>query len=124
MRLRLATARAFVQVLSDGQGPAAQAADASLSLSASVQGLGPAFRLLLALRNEGAAPLARLLLAVVADGVQYRASACQLPVPLLVPALDYELQVCGWVPASGRAAWSVGAPALYHTAAPQLQHPS
>eukprot|EP01048_Picozoa_sp_COSAG05_P019960 COSAG05_NODE_3271_length_2186_cov_459.916188_4_plen_309_part_00 len=44
-KLRLATARAYVKVLTDGHGPLSYTAGSSLRLHPQVQGLGPTFRL-------------------------------------------------------------------------------
>jgi Bardet-Biedl syndrome 1 protein len=44
-KLRLATARAYVKVLTDGHGPLSYTAGSSLRLNPQVQGLGPIFRL-------------------------------------------------------------------------------
>ncbi|KAF8073129.1 Bbs1 [Scenedesmus sp. PABB004] len=122
-KLRLATARACVRALTDGQvrarqraggasghggagagagarapraraaqGAASHAAAAQLSMSAAVQGLGPRFRLVVSLTNEGA-ELATGLQVVVQGGDAYAVHGPHLLVPALVPALQYDLKV-------------------------------
>jgi Bardet-Biedl syndrome 1 protein len=55
-KMRLSTARSFVKVITDGQGPLSVGAS-SLRLDAKVQGLGPLFKLKLSIKNTGNAPL-------------------------------------------------------------------
>ncbi|KAI8473621.1 MAG: ciliary BBSome complex subunit 1-domain-containing protein [Monoraphidium minutum] len=90
---RLATARALVKVLTDGQGSSSHASACSLSMSASVHGLGPRFRLVLAVTNEGRAAVGGLAVALRYDPGLYSVGKQQLEVPLLVPMLQYELSV-------------------------------
>jgi len=56
-KLRLSTARAYVKVLQDGQGPVSYGAGASVRLAATVQGLGPLFKIRVALTNTGSRPI-------------------------------------------------------------------
>jgi Bardet-Biedl syndrome 1 protein len=56
-KLRLSTARAYVKVLTDGQGPMSNSSGNSIRLNATVQGLGPLFKIRLALQNTGTRPL-------------------------------------------------------------------
>lgn len=58
-KLRLTTARAYVKVLTDGQGTAFTAGT-SLSMSAEVRGLGPQFLLKLTIQNTGTITLYNL----------------------------------------------------------------
>jgi hypothetical protein len=105
---RLATARTLLKTMTDGKGAAVHAAaaaaaggggggsnnpGAALSLSASVEGLGPRFRLVVRLVNEGAAALGGLVVALDYDPALYRADRQHLRAPLLVPLLEYRLQV-------------------------------
>lgn len=92
-KARLTAARAYVKVLTDGQGAAAMVSSASVSLNAEVQGLGPRFRLALTLKNEGSRPVARVALALSAPPSLYRLSRRQFAVPLLVPSLSYAWEV-------------------------------
>ena len=52
-KLRLSTARAYVKVLTDGQGPVSFASTASMRLNAEVQGLGPSYKIIVTLHNTG-----------------------------------------------------------------------
>ncbi|GBF90819.1 hypothetical protein Rsub_03673 [Raphidocelis subcapitata] len=70
-------------------GAASRAAGAELSLSAAVEGLGPRFRLVLRVVNEGAAAVGGLVVVVHCD--PELSSRQQLPLPLLVPLLEYTL---------------------------------
>eukprot|EP00877_Chromochloris_zofingiensis_P001275 jgi/Chrzof1/11148/Cz05g25190.t1 len=92
-KLRLKTARAYVKVLTDGQGPASHTSNANLSMNARVQGLGPRFSLLLSLRNEGNVPVTAVQVTFEYNTSIYDASKQQLSIPLLVPMLQYEYQV-------------------------------
>ncbi|KXZ45593.1 BBS1 protein [Gonium pectorale] len=124
-KLRLTTARAFVKVLTDGQGAAAFTTSTNLSLSLSVAGLGPRFRLTLLLRNEGARPLLDVPVALRADPSLYALAKAQFTIPLLVPGLQYtyEVAVTAVSPEAGSDAVTVLllAPAGSHSSAPLLQ---
>lgn len=52
-KLRLTTARAFVKVATESQGPLSVSVGAAIRLLARVAGLGPVFRLKLQLTNSG-----------------------------------------------------------------------
>jgi hypothetical protein len=52
-KLRLTTARAYVKVLTDGQGPISYAGGSSVRLTATVHGLGPHFKVKLNVQNTG-----------------------------------------------------------------------
>lgn len=54
------------------QGAASHAVGASLSLSAAVEGLGPRFRLLVSITNEGAEAMGGLVVVLHYDGELYR----------------------------------------------------
>ena len=54
------------------QGAASHASGASLSMAARVEGLGPRFRLLLSVTNEGAAAVGGLAVVVRYDPELYR----------------------------------------------------
>lgn len=88
VKMRLETARALVKVLTDGQGT--HAAAANLSMSVSIQGLGPRFRLLISLSNEGE-ELATDLQVLVQSAAQgmYQIHTPHFVVPCLVPLLQY-----------------------------------
>ncbi|WIA09492.1 hypothetical protein OEZ85_008892 [Tetradesmus obliquus] len=112
-KMRLATAHAFVKVLTDGQeiapalrpsrawqkasaadGAASHAAAANLSMNVSIQGLGPRFRLLLNLSNEGQELATDLRVLVQAeDEAMYQVHTPHFAVPALVPLLQYTYKV-------------------------------
>ncbi len=52
-KLRLATARSYVKVITDTNGPLSYTAGTSIRLAAQVAGLGPVFKLKLSLENSG-----------------------------------------------------------------------
>ncbi|GFR47769.1 hypothetical protein Agub_g9536 [Astrephomene gubernaculifera] len=92
-KLRLTTARAYVKVLTDGQGAAAFTTSTNLSLSLSVAGLGPRFRLSLLLRNDGGRQMLDVPVVLRADPGLYALGRSQFVVPLLVPGLQYTFEV-------------------------------
>lgn len=93
VKARLEAARAYVKVLTDGQGAASFTSNAALSLNAAVRGLGPAFRVVLTLRNEAKEPASDVVALLQYDDFMYRAAQRQISVPLLVPGLSYTLEV-------------------------------
>ena len=62
-KLRLSTARAYVKVISDGQGPVANTGG-SARLTARVMGVGPIFKIILSLKNTGKLPLINIPIAI------------------------------------------------------------
>ena len=52
-KLRLNTARSYVKMISDGQGPVSFSSGVSLRLNARVQGIGPRFQIKIDLQNTG-----------------------------------------------------------------------
>ena len=92
-KLRLSTARAYVKVLTDGQGPISYVAGSSLRLNAQVQGFGPHFSLQLGVQNTGAKAVRDLPITLSMDDSLYAAERTQLLVPLLVPGLTYQYTV-------------------------------
>jgi Bardet-Biedl syndrome 1 protein len=69
-KLRLTTARAYVKVLTDGQGTS-YTAGSTLSMSAEVRGLGPQFILKLTVQNTGTITLYNLLVMFTYDKTVY-----------------------------------------------------
>ncbi|EFJ41176.1 Bardet-Biedl syndrome protein 1 [Volvox carteri f. nagariensis] len=92
-KLRLTTARAYVKVLTDGQGAAAFTTSTNLSLSLAVAGLGPRFRLSLLLRNESSKQMLDVPVVLRADPVLYSLGKTQFVIPLLVPGLQYTYEI-------------------------------
>ena len=52
-KLRLESARSYVKLITDGNGPVSYTKDASIQLTASVQGLGPLFKIMMKFQNTG-----------------------------------------------------------------------
>ncbi|KAL3141002.1 Bardet-Biedl syndrome 1 protein, variant 2 [Trebouxia sp. C0010 RCD-2024] len=88
VKLRLATAKAYLQVLTDGQG-ATSASPGALSLNATVTGLGPAFKLTLELCNSGSESILDAALVLRYDQQIYTAQLDQMLLPVLLPSLKY-----------------------------------
>ena len=87
-KLRLSTARAYVKVLQDGQGPVSYGAGASVRLNATVQGLGPLFKIRIALQNTGSRPIYDVPV-LLSAAAMYSLSRSQVHVPVLLPGLTY-----------------------------------
>ena len=62
-KLRLSTARAYVKMITDGQGPMSYSSGSALRLTAQVQGLGPRFKIKLSLQNTGSKAVSDLAVA-------------------------------------------------------------
>ena len=75
------------------QGAAAFTSSAHLSLQLSVQGLGPRFKLLITLRNDGATHVRDVPLLLVYNEGLYTTPRRHLMIPLLVPTISYTLEV-------------------------------
>lgn len=91
-KLRLSTARAYVKVLQDGQGPVSYGAGASVRLNATVQGLGPLFKIRVALQNTGSRPIYDVPL-MLSAAPMYSLSRSQVHVPVLLPGLTHVNEV-------------------------------
>lgn len=92
-KLRLTTARTFVKLLTDGQGPTSYAASTQLSLHASVQGLGPHFKVQLMMKNEGSASLSDLHVLIRSCSPLYEVTTKHIGVPLLLSGLEYRYSI-------------------------------
>ena len=95
-KLRLSTARAYVKMITDGQGPMSYSSGSALRLTAQVQGLGPRFKIKLSLQNTGSKAVSDLSVALNYNALLYRLKTAVFNVPLLVPGhshrLDAELE--------------------------------
>lgn len=91
-KLRLATAKAYVNMLSDGKGTTSHTTDASLRLTAQVQGLGPIFKLTLNVQNFSQKPLLGIPVIFSFNPTVYRMSKPTLTIPSLVPSLIYNYE--------------------------------
>jgi Bardet-Biedl syndrome 1 protein len=92
-RLRLTTAREYVQLITDGHGPLSHIGSASLRLEASVLGLGPLFIIRMMVKNSGAKALTNIKLAFLFNDKIYRIRDPLLTLPVLVPSLMYIVKV-------------------------------
>jgi hypothetical protein len=94
-KLRLSTARSFVKVITDGQGPLSSTGGTSLRLDAKIQGLGPLFRLKMVLKNTGARAVTEVPLTFGYNRDIYRLDESSLlhRIPILVPGVEYHFEV-------------------------------
>lgn len=93
-KLRLTTARAYVKILTDGQGAVAfTSSTASLSMTLSAQGLGPRFKLLMTVRNEGTKHVRDVPVSLRCNERIYKLRAKAMVLPLLVPQLSYNYEI-------------------------------
>jgi len=90
-KLRLSTARAYVKMITDGQGPMSYSSGSALRLTAQVQGLGPKFKIKLNLQNTGSKAVSDLSVALNYNCALYRLKTAVFGVPLLVPGLVHRL---------------------------------
>eukprot|EP00798_Chlamydomonas_sp_ICE-L_P006017 gene6017-5322_t len=86
-KLRLTTARAYVKILTDGQGAVAFTSSANLSLNITAQGLGPRFKLILTVRNDGTSHVRDVPVALKYNEKMYRLDKTSIYIPLLVGVL-------------------------------------
>jgi Bardet-Biedl syndrome 1 protein len=90
-KLRLSTARAYVKMITDGNGPMSYASGSALRLTAQVQGLGPRFKIKLALQNTGSKAVQDLCVCLNYNALLYRVKAAVFNVPVLVPGLSHRI---------------------------------
>jgi Bardet-Biedl syndrome 1 protein len=96
-KLRLETARYYVKIIAEGQGPLSynSSGAASLRLSAQVQGLGPKFKIKMSIQNVGSASLLHTPVTLSYNHDLYKANRSLLQVPVLLPGLQchYEFDI-------------------------------
>lgn len=90
-KLRLSTARAYVKMITDGQGPMSYASGSALRLTAQVQGLGPRFKIKLSLQNTGSKPVIDHAVCLNYNSLLYRVKAAVFNLPVLIPGLTHRL---------------------------------
>lgn len=88
-KLRLTTARAYVKIIKDGQGPVSFSTGAAMRLNAQVQGIGPSFRIKLNIQNAGSKAVTDIMVAFHYDHQLYKFSKSVLVVPLVIPNVQY-----------------------------------
>ena len=84
-KLRLASARAYVKIITDGSGPVSYSSKASVRLTAEVRGLGPLFKVVFTLKNTGTAPLLRVPVTFGFKASLYSVAIPFMIIPVLVP---------------------------------------
>lgn len=89
-KLRLSTARAYVKVLTDGQGPVSYSSGSSLRLHAHVQGMGPLFRMSLNIQNSGSKSISDVPVMLSCDPAD-ALDRTQLYLPILLPGANHVL---------------------------------
>lgn len=92
LKLRLRTAEAYVKVLTDGCGSAASATGAKLSMTATLLGLGPHFRIQLQVCNSEKRPLLNVPVIFSTNPDLYAIKRESFILPVLVPGLRYMLE--------------------------------
>ncbi|CAM9559362.1 unnamed protein product, partial [Sphacelaria rigidula] len=85
-KLRLTAARAYVDTITDGrQGVSAVGHGASLRLHARCQGLGPNFKIILELQNQGERTIIDLPVVITYDRAIYSMDRGQFMISTLLP---------------------------------------
>eukprot|EP00658_Telonema_sp_P-2_P071753 TRINITY_DN60978_c0_g1_i2.p1 TRINITY_DN60978_c0_g1~~TRINITY_DN60978_c0_g1_i2.p1 ORF type:complete len:277 (+),score=48.03 TRINITY_DN60978_c0_g1_i2:12-842(+) len=92
-KLRLDTARAYVKIITDGQGPMSYTSGSSIRLSAQVQGLGALFTIKIAVQNTGTKPIYDVNLVATFNHQLYKVERPQISVPVLVSGLQYKYSI-------------------------------
>eukprot|EP00758_Cryptobia_borreli_P005864 Tbor_TRINITY_DN5007_c0_g1::TRINITY_DN5007_c0_g1_i1::g.14260::m.14260/K16746/BBS1; Bardet-Biedl syndrome 1 protein len=92
-KLRLTTARAFVNMLTDGKGTTNYSANCSIRVTANVQGLGPMFKYRLNVQNFSCKALTGIHVVFLYNPNIYRILMPFLTIPCLVPSLIYIFDV-------------------------------
>jgi len=90
-KLRLSTARSYVKIITDGQGPLSYSSGSSLRLTAQVQGLGPRFKVKLSLQNTGRKVVKDMMATFNYNAMLYRLKQSLFKIPLLVPGVNLRL---------------------------------
>lgn len=93
-KLRLSTAKAFVKVLTDGQGSVSQVnsiTGGSIRLNAQVSGLGPLFKIKIDITNTGQKALVKVPITFVYNQKIYGMKQSIVEIPVLVPNVQYKL---------------------------------
>lgn len=91
-KVRLTTARAFVKILTDGQGPLSYTSGASIRLTASVQGLGPIYKIKLDMQNTGVKPMNNISILYSYNQDIYSMRQSKMNIPCLLPGVQYEYE--------------------------------
>merc|ERR1719335_1057399 len=92
-KLRLSTARAYVNLLGAGHGPMSSAGGAQVRLNAQVVGMGPQFKVIVRVQNAGVHAMYNIPLTCAANPNLYRTPKPCSYIPILVPQQHYILEV-------------------------------
>merc|ERR1712217_955751 len=88
-KLRLSTARAYVNLLGAGHGPMSSAGGAQVRLNAQVIGMGPQFKIVVRVHNAGVHALYDVPMMATTNPSLYRLSKPCCHLPILVPQQIY-----------------------------------
>jgi Bardet-Biedl syndrome 1 protein len=90
-KLRLTTAKAYVKILTDGQGTVSQGnLGGSIRLNAQVTGLGPLFKIKINITNNGQKSLVKVPIMFVYNRDIYSMKQSIIEIPVLVPQVQYK----------------------------------
>jgi len=92
-KLRLASAQAYVKLITDGNGLMSHSRSASVRLTVQVQGLGPLFKMLLRVQNMGRRVLMDVPIAFGYEQDLYMMPVSSLHIPVLIPGALYQYEV-------------------------------
>lgn len=92
-KLRLSTARSYVKIITDGQGPLSTASSASMRVNATVSGLGPKFKIVITMQNTGTRSMTNMTISFTYNHDLYYLPDPLHMVPLLLPHLQYRVEV-------------------------------
>lgn len=92
-KLRLSTARAYVNLLGAGHGPMSSAGGAHVRLNAQVVGMGPEFKIVVRVQNAGVHALYDVPLMCATNPSLYRVPRPCYYLPILVPQQLYIVEI-------------------------------
>lgn len=92
-KLRLSTARAYVNLLGAGHGPMSSAGGAQVRLNANVLGVGPQFKLVVRVQNAGVHALYNVPLMCTTNANLYLIPKPCFYLPILVPQQTYLVEI-------------------------------
>jgi len=92
-KLRLSTARAYVNLLGAGHGPMSSAGGAQVRLNAQVVGMGPQFKIVVRVTNAGVHALYDVPLMCTTNKNLYRVPKPCFYLPILVPQQVYIIEI-------------------------------
>lgn len=92
-KLRLSTARAYVNLLGTGHGPMSSSGGAQVRINAQVLGVGPQFKILVRVQNAGSSSLTDVPVHCTTNPNLYRIPKPCFYLPILVPQQVYLVEV-------------------------------